>query len=153
MPKMKYDKLIVTELKHPTSEPSWNPPMSSAGSGQGGRVLYLDSQILPGAFYMETVWIMPRPRLSPAQYEERKKVSPGPHSHDYDEIIAFIGSDPMNPHDLNAEVELWLGDEKHNITKTALVFIPVGLKHAPLVFLEVRKPVFHYTTGPGKMYY
>ena len=153
MPKTKYGNLIVTELKHPSSEPAWNPPVSTAGGGKGGRVLYMDSALVPGAFYMETVWVFPRPRLSPQEYEARKKVSPGPHSHDYDEVIAFFGSDYNNPHDLNAEVELWLGDEKHIITKTALVFIPAGLKHAPLVFLEVKKPVFHYTTGPGKMYY
>lgn len=153
MPKTKYGNLIVTELKHPSSEPSWNPPVSTAGDGKGGRVLYMDSALVPGAFYMETVWVFPRPRLSPTQYEEVKKRSPGPHSHEYDEVIAFFGSDYNNPHDLGAEVELWLGDEKHIITKTALVFIPAGLTHAPLVFLEVKKPVFHYTTGPGKMYY
>ena len=149
----KYGKLIVTELKHPSSEPSWNPPVSSAGGGKGGRVLYLDSELIPGAFYMETVWVMPRKRLEGKEYEEVKKRSPQSHSHNYDEIIAFFGSDPNNPHELNAEVELWLGEEKHIITKTALVFIPAGLKHAPLIFREVKKPVFHYTTGPGKMYY
>jgi hypothetical protein len=153
MPKLKYSNLIVSELKHPAKEPAWNPPVSEAGGGKGGRVLYLDSHLVPGAFYMETVWVMPRQRLTSQAYEEVKKRSPGPHSHDYDEIIAFFGSDPVNPHDLGAEVELWLGDEKHIITKTSLVFIPAGLKHAPLVFIEVIKPVFHYTTGPGKMYY
>jgi hypothetical protein len=153
MAETKYGKLIVTDLKHPSSEPAWNPPVTTAGGGKGGRVLYLDNDLVPGAFYMETVWIMPRPRLTGAAYEEKKKTSPGPHSHKYDEVIAFFGSDYNNPHELNAEVELWLGDEKHIITKTALVFIPAGLKHAPLVFIEVKKPVFHYTTGPGKMYY
>jgi hypothetical protein len=153
VPKTKYSNLIVTELHHPSTEPSWNPPPTEAGGGKGGRVLYLDNHLVPGAFYMETVWVMPRPRLNDEQYQAAIKRGPGPHSHDYDEVIAFFGSDPVNPHDLGARVELWLGDEKHIITKTALVFIPAGLKHAPLVFLEVQKPVFHYTTGPAKMYY
>lgn len=153
MPRTEYGHLIVTELKHPSSEPAWNPPVSEAGGGKGGRILYLDSRLVPGAFYMETVWVMPRPRLSAEGYEEAKKRSPGPHAHEYDEVIAFFGSDPVDPHDLGAEVELWLGDEQHIINKTSLVFIPAGLKHAPLVFLEVKRPVFHYTTGPGKMYY
>ena len=153
MSKLKYSNLIVSELKHPATEPAWNPPVSEAGGGKGGRVLYLDSHLVPGAFYMETVWIMPRTRLSEEQYKAAIKRGPGPHAHDYDEVIAFFGSDPVNPHDLGAEVELWLGDEKHIINKTSLVFIPAGLKHAPLVFVEVTKPVFHYTTGPSKMYY
>ena len=95
MPKTKYGNLIVTELKHPSSEPSWNPPVSEAGGGKGGRVFYLDSHLVPGAFYMETVWVFPRARLPPGNYETVKKRSPGPHSHDYDEIIAFFGSDTV----------------------------------------------------------
>jgi hypothetical protein len=153
MPKTKYGKYIVTELQQPKEEPSWNPPVSAVGKGRGGRVLYLDSDVVPGAFYMETVWIMPRQHLTGEEIEAAKKRGPGSHSHEYDEVIAFIGTDTKNLYDLNAEVELWLGDEKHIITKTSLVFIPAGLKHCPLIFLRVDKPVFHYTTGPGKMYF
>jgi hypothetical protein len=153
MSKSKYGKYIVDKLIQPTEEPDWNPPVSAAGKGKGGRVLYLDNKIVPGAFYMETVWIMPRPSLSPEQREAAIKRGPGSHAHEYDEVIAFFGTDHDDPHDLGAEVELWLGEEKHIITKTSLVFIPAGLKHCPLIFLKVAKPVFHYTTGPGKMYF
>jgi hypothetical protein len=153
MPESKYGKYIVSELKHPASEAPWNPPVSSAGKGRGGRVLYLDSELIPGAFYMECVWVMPRPALSEKEVEAAKAVSPKAHTHDYDEVIAFFGTNHDDPYDLGAEVELWLGDEKHIITKTSLVFIPAGLKHSPLVFRRVDHPVFHYTTGPGKMYY
>jgi len=153
MPKTKYGKYIINKLIQPTEEPDWNPPVSAAGKNKGGRVLYLDNQIVPGAFYMETVWVMPRPPLSAADIKAAKKRGPGSHSHDYDEVIAFFGTDHNDPYDLGAEVELWLGDEKHIITKTSLVFIPAGLKHCPLIFLRVDRPVFHYTTGPGKMYF
>lgn len=153
MAESKYGKYIVSQLQHPADEAPWNPPVSSAGGGQSGRVLFLDSDVVPGAFYMECVWVMPRPALTPEQVEEAKKVSPKPHSHDYDEVIAFFGTDPNNPYDLGAEVELWLGDEQHIINKTSLVFIPAGLNHCPLVFRRVDRPVFHYTTGPGKMYF
>ncbi|MDD5339105.1 MAG: hypothetical protein PHG35_06845 [Dehalococcoidales bacterium] len=153
MAETKYGKYIISDLQHPKEEAPWNPPVTDARTGNGGRTLYLDNDVIPGAFYMETVWVMPRPRLSPERYEEVKKRSPGPHAHDYDEIIAFFGSDPKNPYDLGAEVELWLGDEKHIINKTSMVFIPAGLMHAPLVFLQVDRPVFHFTTGPGKQYF
>lgn len=153
MAKTKYGKYIISELKQPAEEAAWSPPITAAGKGRGGRVLYMDGKNVPGAFYMECVWVMPRPKLTAAAVERAKRVGTRPHTHDYDEVIAFIGTDLNNPYDLGAEVELWLGDEKHIITKTSLVFIPAGLKHCPLVFLRVDRPVFHYTTGPGKMYF
>jgi hypothetical protein len=149
----KYGKYIISELKQPAEEAPWNPPVSAAGKGKGGRVMFLDSNNVPGAFYMECVWVMPRPPLTAEQIEAAKKRGPGPHSHKYDEVIAFFGTNHDDPYDLGAEVELWLGDEKHIIKKTSLVFIPAGLKHCPLVFLRVDRPVFHYTTGPGKKYF
>jgi hypothetical protein len=149
----KYGKYIISQLQHPKTEAPWNPPITSAGKNRGGRVLYLDNDVIPGAFYMECVWAMPRPALTEAEVEAAKKRGPGPHTHKYDEIIAFFGTNHEDPYDLGAEVELWLGDEQHIITKTCLVFIPAGLKHSPLVFRKVERPVFHYTTGTGKQYF
>jgi hypothetical protein len=149
----KYGNYIISKLQQPAEEAPWNPPVTAAGKGKGGRVLYLDNDVIPGAFYMETVWIMPRPALTKEQVEAAKKRGPGPHSHKIDEVIAFIGTDHNDPYDLGAEVELWLGDEQHIITKTSLVFVPAGLKHCPLVFRKVERPVFHYTTFSGTQYF
>src|SRR4030042_1656775 len=152
MPKTKSGKYILSEYKPPAEEAPWSPPnLGGAAKGEGGRVLYMDSKIVPGASYMECVWIMPRPAGTPAPGGRRAGTEP--HTHDYDEVIAFIGTNNDDPHDLGAEVELYLGDERHIITKTSLVFIPAGLKHCPLTFLRVDRPVFHSTTGPGKMYF
>jgi hypothetical protein len=154
MAKTKYGKYIISEYKPPAEEAPWSPPnLGAAGKGKGGRVLYMDGTNVPGAFYMECVWVMPRPQLTAEAAEKVKRAGTGPHTHEYDEVIAFFGTDLNDPHDLGAEVELWLGDEKHIITKTSLVFVPAGLKHCPLTFLRVDRPVFHYTTGPGKMYF
>jgi len=148
MPKTKYGKYILSEYKAPGEEAPWSPPnLAGISKGKGGRLFFLDSKTVPGAFYMECVWVMPRPASAGA-----KRAGTEAHTHDYDEVIAFIGTNPDDPYDLGAEVELWLGDEKHIITRTSLVFIPAGLKHSPLIFLKVDRPVFHYTTGPAKMY-
>jgi len=152
MSKTKYGKYILSEYKAPAVEAPWSPPnLTGVAKGKGGRVFYMDSSIVPGASYMECVWVMPRPAGTPTGGGRR--VGTEPHTHDYDEVIAFIGTDNNDPYDLGAEVELWLGDEKHIITKSSLVYIPAGLKHCPLTFLRVDKPVFHFTTGPGKMYF
>jgi len=153
MAKTKYGKYIISELKQPAEEAAWSPSITAAGKGKGGRLLYMDSHNVPGAFYTECVWVMPRPQLTAEAVEKAKRVGTGPHTHDYDEVIAFIGTDLNDPYDLGAEAELWLGDEKHIINKTSLVFIPAGLKHCPLVFLRVDRPVFHFTTGPSKEYF
>ena len=144
----KYGKYIVSNLQMPVVEAAWSPPITAAGKDKGGRVLYLDNDVVEGAFYTECVWVLPRPEV-----QTSRKPGTETHSHDYDEIIAFIGTDNSDPYDLGAEVELWLDDEKHIINKTSIVFIPAGLKHCPLTFLRVDRPVFHFTTGPSKMYF
>jgi hypothetical protein len=41
----------------PAVEAAWSPPnLGGVGKGKGGRVLYMDSSIVPGAMYMECVW-------------------------------------------------------------------------------------------------
>jgi hypothetical protein len=65
----------------------------------------------------------------------------------------FFGSDMNDMYDLGGEAELWLGDEKHIINKSCLVFIPKGLQHCPLLFHRIDKPIFHFSVGPGKMYF
>lgn len=152
MAETKYGKYIIDELKPPAVEAPWSPPLSAAGKGKGGRVLYLDNDVVPGAFYTECVWILPRPAVTPAG-DSARRVGTESHSHDYDEIIAFFGTNLDDPKDLGAEVELWLEDERHIITRTSLVYVPAGLRHCPLTFLKVDRPVFHFTTGPGKMYF
>jgi len=153
MAETKYGKYIINTLKPPAVEAPWSPPISAAGKGKGGRVMYMDNDIIPGAFYMECVWVLPRPAGTVPGSETGRRVGTEAHTHDYDEVIAFFGTDLDDPYDLGAEVELWLGDEKHIITKSSLVFIPAGLKHSPLTFLKVDRPVFHFTTGPSKMYF
>jgi hypothetical protein len=152
MAETRYGKYIIDELKPPSVEAPWSPPLSAAGKGKGGRVLYLDNDVVPGAFYTECVWILPRLAVMPAG-DSARRVSTESHAHDYDEIIAFFGTDLDDPKDLGAEVELWLDDERHIITKSSLVYVPAGLRHCPLTFLKVDRPVFHFTTGPGKMYF
>jgi mannose-6-phosphate isomerase-like protein (cupin superfamily) len=99
---------------------------------------YLDGGVIPGAFYAETHWFHKPTRFSPKQ-----------HTHHFDEILAFMGGDPGNPLELNGEVELFIGDERHLLTKSCLVYIPAGVPHCPMNFLRVDRPIFHFSTGTG----
>ncbi len=63
-----------------------------------------------------------------------------PHSHDFEEMLCFIGGDPTNIMDLGAEIEFTLGGEKHVIKYPAVVSIPKGLVHCPIVIKKVKRP-------------
>jgi hypothetical protein len=66
---------------------------------------------------------------------------PDAHSHDFDQFLVFIGSNPLEP-GLGGEAEICLGkeQEKHTINKAAVVHIPRGLVHCPLTHQKVDKP-------------
>jgi hypothetical protein len=67
-----------------------------------------------------------------------------PHTHQGSEILCFVGGDPKNINDFDAEIEIVLGEEGevHTITTPSVVSIPGGLIHGPLRFKRVTKPVF-----------
>jgi hypothetical protein len=66
-----------------------------------------------------------------------------PHAHDADEIFFIFGSDPRNYYDFDAEIEIYLGEEreKHIVNSTSIVYIPKGLVHAPIAIKKVNKPI------------
>ena len=132
MAESKYGKYIITEQKQAARK----IPIPST------QLLYLDEDVIKGAFYAECVWFW--------KGGEQHLVEA--HTHSFDEIIAFFGTSPEDPNDMCAEVELWLDDEKHILTKSCLVFVPKGMKHGPLIIRRVDRPLFHFTTGPGGKY-
>jgi mannose-6-phosphate isomerase-like protein (cupin superfamily) len=64
-----------------------------------------------------------------------------PHAHKFPEMLCFIGGRAENISDFRAEIEFTLGGEKHLINKPAVVSIPAGVKHCPIVFKKVEKPL------------
>jgi hypothetical protein len=67
---------------------------------------------------------------------------PMPHSHDFHELLCFIGGNPEDINDLGAEISICLGEEQeeHIITSATVVSIPAGLKHCPLKVKKITKP-------------
>lgn len=65
--------------------------------------------------------------------------------HRSDELIMFIGSDPNDPENLNAEIELWIENDRLVLTHTSIVFVPAGVAHGRLEVGNLKKPVFYYT--------
>lgn len=142
MAETKYGKYILTELRGKVI-----PPWSIESKPEEKiPLLYMDSRIIEGAFYVEASWFLP-----PRANKEEDDVKP--HIHDFNEVLAVFGTDLENPQDLCGELVIWLGDEKHIITKSCMVFIPEGLKHGPIKWNRIDRPIFHFAVGTAKEYY
>jgi hypothetical protein len=142
MAETKYGKYIITGAKSDLKPPSYRRDAAEIAAGNHTRLLYLDDEVIKGAFYVECVWY----------WKGSEQPIVGAHTHPFDEVITFCGTNQEDPQDLCGEVELWLEDEKHILTKSCLVFVPKGMKHCPLIIRRVDRPIFHFTTGPGGRY-
>jgi hypothetical protein len=142
MAKAKYGKYIITETKTGLKAPSYRGDAAQIAAGNHTRLLYLDDEVIKGAFYVECAWY----------WKGSEQPIVRAHTHAFDEVIAFLGTNREDPQDLCGEVELWLEDERHILTKSCLVFVPKGMKHCPLIIRRVDRPIFHFTTGPGGRY-
>jgi mannose-6-phosphate isomerase-like protein (cupin superfamily) len=148
MAESEYDKkYICTTLKEEVrAKEAANPP----GKRIMDHIIWMDNEVIPGAMYSEVVWFWPGV-IGPPE-EQRQKPGLAQHSHPFDEVLAYLGTDPKDPHDLGGEIEFWLEDRQFNMTKSFLVYIPAGMKHCPLKHITIDRPIFHFTMGPGSMY-
>ena len=131
-------KYIVSELRMPEFQRSIQAEYSKFAK----RVLWLDDCVVPGAFNMNVSWYL----------KAASTMADKPHMHATDEIIGFFGSNPDDPYDLGGEVEIWLEDDKHVLTRSCMIFVPAGLRHCPLTLNRVDRPIFHFTTVTGHEY-
>lgn len=108
------------------------------------RVAWIDGNVVPGAFQMNTAWYSAVPERDPIFAE---------HVHDdTDELIGFIGSDPANPGDLGGEIEFTINGEPHLLTRSSIIFAPAGLPHNPMRILRVDRPIFHFSVITSHIY-
>lgn len=128
----KYDNLVMSELKF---EPDMAPDFREIYRKFAERVLWIDGNLVPGAFQMNVSWYKEVPALDPIFAE---------HSHASSEIIGFFGSDPDVPYELHGEIHVILNGEEHVLTKSSLVFLPPELPHA-IRILRVDRPIFHFS--------
>lgn len=131
---MKTDKYVIQNLQEPANMSS--PEFKKMYEKFAKRILWMDSNVVEGAFQMNTAWYFDVPEIDPV-FEE--------HVHDYDEIIGFYGSNPDDPYDLGAEMEVTIDGEVHKLTKTTMIFCPAGVKHMPLSIKKIDRPVFHFS--------
>ncbi len=151
----KYSKYIVTDLKKEIKLPGFRSTevLSALPAGRRRRmnhVIWMDDEVVPGALYSECVWFFPDEMVNVNKLNKGK--GPDAHTHPFTEIITFFGTNYDDPTELGGEVELWLEDEKYVLTRSFLCYVPAGMKHCPLKLEKIRRPIFHFTIGPGTQY-
>lgn len=133
-------KFIVQDLQAPQTG---TPEFQEMYKRFSHRILWMDSNVCPGAFQMNTAWYYAVPEKDPV-FEE--------HSHEADELIGFFGSDPDNPYDLGGEIVVTLDGEEHRLTKSSLIFCPSGMPHMQMSIRRVDRPIFHFSVVTSGKY-
>ncbi len=139
----KFGQYIISETPQ---NPDMPPNRSRDTTVPWQNSLYISegkSNVPRGAFYMETNIVL---------HPGTDKSVDNPHSHAFDEYLVFLGTDANDQFDLGGEVELWLGGEKHMITRSCAVFVPGGMVHCPLYIRRVDRPFMFITTGTAAGY-
>jgi hypothetical protein len=116
--------------------PAGQPPLP------GILVAYLDGEAMKGSNYYMVVKMDTTPENKEIWGKNWGHVSSGPHTHEVAELLVHIGTNPDDPSDLGAEVEMCMGKnlEKHIITKSTIVYIPPGTIHCPWTIKRVDRP-------------
>jgi hypothetical protein len=144
MSKKKYAKYFVTETCIPFTSPV-QIKMIEDQKKAGNFVTfapqyYINDEKVKGSFFMMNTWTLSINGKKPVKLELA-------HTHDYAEILGFMGSDVNNATELGGEIEIWLEDERYIITKSFMVFIPQGMKHCPIIIRKVNRPFLGYAVG------
>ncbi len=135
-----YGKYIIQDLQYPNQG---TPEFQEMYKKFSNRILWIDGNVCPGAFQMNTAWYYAVPERDPV-FEE--------HQHEDDEIVGFFGSDPSDPYNLNAEIEVTMNGETHLLTRSSLIFCPANMPHMRISIKKVVKPVFHFSIMRGAEY-
>ena len=157
----KYDRYICTELQKRHMLPGPTPEERDRLAAEGFRirmehVLWIDNEIIPGAYYGESTWIWPQSYPHQISQEELAKRTANPrpmfaHVHDFPELLSWWGTDPDHPEDTTA-MGMLIGEEEVPLDRSWIAYIPAGVKHMPTRHEGDRvseRPVCHWTSGPG----
>ena len=107
---------------------------------------WVEGNMIPGSLWFSAVLVLkPTP--------ENQLCHPVHIHEDWDEVLAFLSTNPADPENLGGEIDFTVGDEVYTFTKSVSVFLPRGLSHSPLIFKKVTTPIFMVGTGnPEKEY-
>lgn len=128
--KGKYDNLFISGV-----DPEIQKTRTYAAIG------FINGKTAPGINDYNVYWVGDKPY---GAYGTKKwgEIQHGPHQHKYPELLIHLGTDPDNPFDLGAEIEMHMGEEmeKHTFSRSTIICIPAGMVHSPWRIMKVTRP-------------
>jgi hypothetical protein len=161
-----YDKYICTTLEKRHLLPGPNTEQRAQLAAAGTRlpmepVHWIDGDVIPGAYYGESVWMWPPEYPHQVGWEElaaRGYSTPMmfPHSHGFPELLAWWSANPDDAGDIGP-MGMQIDDEIIPLKSSWVAYIPADLPHMPVfrsgVLSQIHtRPTFHWTSGPGGAY-
>jgi hypothetical protein len=148
MPGRKYEHLIVRDDKALPQPPAaaiqrMEEQRKAGNYAEATHMFNLNETIAKGAFYVDCVWM----------WSQKGQMSTEiAHTHEWDEIWIFAGTDREHPKELGAVLDFYLGDEQYIIDKSCIVYIPGGLAHGPCGMQRIDRPLLFITMGNSTKY-
>ncbi len=105
----------------------------------------LDSSVIEGSFIVSCTLLTCKNGVGPVYTELA-------HTHDFDEVWVFVGTDTDNPRDLGGELDFWLEDDHFIIDKSCMVFVPRNMKRGPCGIRRIDRPIVFFQTANASTY-
>ena len=140
MAESRYEKYVIRRPLHP------DPNLYEGGAYPNARFLEgrKPNSPMPSNFLLEYM-------LVTRDWYVGMSDQRGVQEHDFDELFAFIGTNPEDTNDLGGEVEFWMGKgdetEKIKITTPSTIYCPGGVTHMPIFFKNVKRPFLMVVIG------
>jgi hypothetical protein len=131
--------------KTPPKMPKLQPPTGHTDTGKYGK--YVIKESYAKYHQLENVTVTPQQLMADCVITHQVFYKPEviigwPHKHDFVEIIACLGTNPMNCREFEAEIEWCLGEERepHIINVPTVVAMAKDLYHGPIEIKKINKP-------------
>ncbi len=125
--------------------PKMDPPAGHPDTGKYGQ--YVIKEPYAKFHQLENITCTPKQLqadliLTHQVFYKKEMIVGMPMEHDFIQIIGFIGTNPMDCREFDAEIEFCLGEEKekHIINTPTVVSIAKHLSHGPIEITRINKP-------------
>jgi hypothetical protein len=108
----------------------------------------MEESVMPGSFFYLIHWVPPG---FGDMFPKEPYTGHPPHIHKYAELLFHIGTNPDDPMDLGAEVEMYMGPEmeRHVFNRTTCIWIPPNFIHSPWKPLRIDRPWIFMEVNQG----
>lgn len=128
MAEQKYEKYFIKDVIFETAKKEWGGERITVASGAHSDIIPVNDRALPVVTAVRKPYMFHEPV----------------HKHIFTEYFLFFGSNPMDMHDFDADVEFTFGPEreKHVINRPTIVVAAPGVYHCPLNYARIGKPFY-----------